>query len=91
MTKRGKQASRKAAARKYGFLEVPLSPTDFQKLGKERQPATGGGYAQFNRRLFCLLKSSIDCLCQGLFLELLFTYWVSLLFCRKPSALIRLR
>ncbi|MDP1558449.1 MAG: hypothetical protein Q8K59_00410 [Nitrosomonas sp.] len=23
MTKRGKQASRKAAARKYGFLEVP--------------------------------------------------------------------
>ncbi|MDP1557924.1 MAG: hypothetical protein Q8K59_01175 [Nitrosomonas sp.] len=24
MTKRGKQASRKAAARKYGFLEVPL-------------------------------------------------------------------
>ncbi|MDP1950695.1 MAG: hypothetical protein Q8K59_06310 [Nitrosomonas sp.] len=25
MTKRGKQASRKAAARKYGFLEVPLS------------------------------------------------------------------
>ncbi|MDP1559087.1 MAG: hypothetical protein Q8K59_10040 [Nitrosomonas sp.] len=25
MTKRGKQASRKAAARKYGFLEVPIS------------------------------------------------------------------
>ncbi|MDP1559371.1 MAG: hypothetical protein Q8K59_04670 [Nitrosomonas sp.] len=25
VTKRGKQASRKAAARKYGFLEVPLS------------------------------------------------------------------
>ncbi|MDP1557735.1 MAG: hypothetical protein Q8K59_07965 [Nitrosomonas sp.] len=25
MTKRGKQASRKAAARKYGFLEVPCS------------------------------------------------------------------
>ncbi|MDP1558194.1 MAG: hypothetical protein Q8K59_02525 [Nitrosomonas sp.] len=25
MTKRGKQASRKAAARKYGFLEVPNS------------------------------------------------------------------
>ncbi|MDP1559161.1 MAG: hypothetical protein Q8K59_00165 [Nitrosomonas sp.] len=24
VTKRGKQASRKAAARKYGFLEVPL-------------------------------------------------------------------
>ncbi|MDP1557341.1 MAG: hypothetical protein Q8K59_00135 [Nitrosomonas sp.] len=24
MTKRGKQASRKAAARKYGFLEVPV-------------------------------------------------------------------
>ncbi|MDP1558816.1 MAG: hypothetical protein Q8K59_11035 [Nitrosomonas sp.] len=24
MTKRGKQASRKAAARKYGFLEVPI-------------------------------------------------------------------
>ncbi|MDP1559237.1 MAG: hypothetical protein Q8L82_10135 [Nitrosomonas sp.] len=24
LTKRGKQASRKAAARKYGFLEVPL-------------------------------------------------------------------
>ncbi|MDP1558046.1 MAG: hypothetical protein Q8K59_03820 [Nitrosomonas sp.] len=25
VTKRGKQASRKAAARKYGFLAVPLS------------------------------------------------------------------
>ncbi|MDP1558653.1 MAG: hypothetical protein Q8K59_01955 [Nitrosomonas sp.] len=25
VTKRGKQASRKAAARKYGFLEVPLT------------------------------------------------------------------
>ncbi|MDP1558655.1 MAG: hypothetical protein Q8K59_01965 [Nitrosomonas sp.] len=25
MTKRGKQASRKAAARKYGFLEVPCT------------------------------------------------------------------
>ncbi|MDP1558212.1 MAG: hypothetical protein Q8K59_09935 [Nitrosomonas sp.] len=25
VTKRGKQASRKAAARKYGFLEVPFS------------------------------------------------------------------
>ncbi|MDP1949748.1 MAG: hypothetical protein Q8K59_01355 [Nitrosomonas sp.] len=24
MTKRGKQASRKAAARKYGFLKVPI-------------------------------------------------------------------
>ncbi|MDP1557426.1 MAG: hypothetical protein Q8K59_07260 [Nitrosomonas sp.] len=24
VTKRGKQASRKAAARKYGFLEVPM-------------------------------------------------------------------
>ncbi|MDP1557720.1 MAG: hypothetical protein Q8K59_08040 [Nitrosomonas sp.] len=24
VTKRGKQASRKAAARKYGFLEVPI-------------------------------------------------------------------
>ncbi|MDP1558462.1 MAG: hypothetical protein Q8K59_12950 [Nitrosomonas sp.] len=26
VTKRGKQASRKAAARKYGFLEAPLIP-----------------------------------------------------------------
>ncbi|MDP1559132.1 MAG: hypothetical protein Q8K59_01445 [Nitrosomonas sp.] len=25
VTKRGKQASRKAAARKYGFLEVPIT------------------------------------------------------------------
>ncbi|MDP1558424.1 MAG: hypothetical protein Q8K59_08300 [Nitrosomonas sp.] len=29
MTKRGKQASRKAAARKYGFLEVPLRRRTF--------------------------------------------------------------
>ncbi|MDP1558824.1 MAG: hypothetical protein Q8K59_10995 [Nitrosomonas sp.] len=32
VTKRGKQASRKAAARKYGFLEVPLRKVEFRQL-----------------------------------------------------------
>ncbi|MDP1558026.1 MAG: hypothetical protein Q8L82_03805 [Nitrosomonas sp.] len=30
VTKRGKQASRKAAVRKYGFLEVPISQLDWR-------------------------------------------------------------
>jgi len=33
VTKRGKQASRKAAARKIGFLEVPLSLMDINVRG----------------------------------------------------------
>ncbi|MDP1949888.1 MAG: hypothetical protein Q8K59_02100 [Nitrosomonas sp.] len=33
VTKRGKQASRKAAARKYGFLEVPLNGSQSRSIG----------------------------------------------------------
>ncbi|MDP1558419.1 MAG: hypothetical protein Q8K59_02175 [Nitrosomonas sp.] len=36
VTKRGKQASHKAAARKYGFLEVPISKESFTE-GRNRQ------------------------------------------------------
>ncbi|MDP1558789.1 MAG: hypothetical protein Q8K59_05010 [Nitrosomonas sp.] len=42
-TKRGKQASRKAAARKIGFLEAPLNVLNHACLG-------GGGFDDFNRQ-----------------------------------------
>ncbi|MDP1951193.1 MAG: hypothetical protein Q8K59_08905 [Nitrosomonas sp.] len=32
LTKRGKQASRKAAARKYGFLQVPIRLGTFYRI-----------------------------------------------------------
>ncbi|MDP1559529.1 MAG: hypothetical protein Q8L82_11670 [Nitrosomonas sp.] len=41
MTKRGKQASRKAAARKYGFLEVPLKSSSVQ-IGASSKSSEAG-------------------------------------------------